>query len=469
VSCWRCYRPHKVRILPCVLRLLTILLLIASLARAAEPFSVNESRALGVDSPAAGSAVIHLNEYFAASTDADRAAARAALIATGVDAVALSHLVGIHTGWQRFAAGAYYINEQLTPLHVAPMDARYFLGIPTNYDRAKAWPLIIMLPTASAFLTNPAPTPDDVQKIYTAWIMDELQKHDDAIVLMPLLNLDELYGPSPAGIATVLNAMQHAMQTVHVDPARVYLFGHSMSAHAVWNIGLHYPTYFASIAPLAGTASQRWQQIRLGNLRNTCPVVWHDADDPFQKVASSRDLVSILRRLKVDVDYLETKNVGHTPTSAIVEDRYKAMRAHTRDLYPAHVYLQTNRPDPPLNRIDWVQIMQILNPANRRNIYFQHGSGMIVTQDNPSKVEATLKDNAIDATTQNVADLRFFFSDTMIDFNKPVTIIVNHRKRFEGMVQPSLDALLADQLFLGRGWRAFSAVVDVDLEKPFLK
>jgi predicted esterase len=446
-----------------------ILLLLAPCARAAEPFSPDESRALAIDSPAAAGAVAHLNEFFTATTDAARSNAKEALTTTGLDPVAISRLVTIRPTWQRLAPGAYYINEPLAILHTTPADARYFLGIPPKYDRATPWPLVIMLPTATPFLTNPAPTPDDVQRIYKDWITEELQKHDDAIVLMPLLNLDELYGPSPVGMATVMNALQHATGVVHIDPARVYLIGHSMSAHAVWNIALHYPTYFASIAPLAGAASQRWQQLRLPNLRNTYPVVWHDADDDFQKVTSSRDLVAVLRRLKIDVDYLETKNVGHTPTSAIVEDRYKSMRAHTRDLYPAHISMVTNRPDPAFNRVDWVQVTQILNPGARRNIYFQHGSGQIVTQDNPTKVEATYKNNTIDATTQNVADLRFFLSDQMIDFAKPVMIIVNHRKRFEAIVQPTLDALLADQLFLGQGWRNFSAIVDVDLEKPFLK
>ena len=47
----------------------------------------------------------------------------------------------------------------------------------------------------------------------------------------------------------------------------VYLIGHSMAAHAVWNIAIHYPTYFATINPLAGSADQSWQRIRLGDLR----------------------------------------------------------------------------------------------------------------------------------------------------------------------------------------------------------
>ena len=103
---------------------------------------------------------------------------------------------------------------------------------------------------------NPPPDADAVVKIYNDWIKDELVKHNDALVLMPLLNLDELYGPSYAGMNSVIQPMLHAADRVNIDPARVYLIGHSTGGHATWNLGLHYATYFASIAPLAGGASQ---------------------------------------------------------------------------------------------------------------------------------------------------------------------------------------------------------------------
>jgi hypothetical protein len=51
----------------------------------------------------------------------------------------------------------------------------------------------------------------------------------------------------------------------------------------------------------------------------------------------------------------------------------------------------------------------------------------------------------------------------MVDFSRPVTIVVNRRGRFEGLLKPDLAEMLKDQLFLGRGWRYYTAIVDVDL------
>ena len=39
---------------------------------------------------------------------------------------------------------------------------------------------------------------------------------------------------SYAGMNSVIQAMHHATHRANIDPARVYLVGHDMAAHAVW-------------------------------------------------------------------------------------------------------------------------------------------------------------------------------------------------------------------------------------------
>jgi hypothetical protein len=47
-----------------------------------------------------------------------------------------------------------------------------------------------------------------------------------------------------------------------------------------------------------------------------------------------------------------------------------------------------------------------------------------------------------------------------------VTVVVNKKGKFEGIVKTSMDEMLKDQLFLGRGWRYFSAGLDIDVIPP---
>ena len=378
--------------------------------------------------------------------------------ATGIDPNILGRITRVRMHWPELKGGVYYVNEKLGPHNV-----HYFLGVPKDYDRTKPWPLVIKLPTADAFVTEPRADAEQVKHTYVGWMTEELKRHPDALVIMPLLNLDELWGPSYVGMNSVIQPMHHAADRVNVDPSRVYLFGHSMSGHATWNLALHYPTYFASVCALAGGAGAEWQRLRLMNLRNVLPVAWHDLNDEVIKVDSSRRLVRALRTLKIPVEYEETKGLGHVPPERTVAACYERMRGKGRELYPKHVSLQSNRLDTLFNRVDWLQVYQPTKPGDEQRILFRRGSGFMVTYPNSWKLEAKLEKNRIDATTINVDVMRVYLNDQMVDLSKPVTVNVNKRGRFEALVKPSVEEMLNDQLFIGRGWRYYTAVVDLDL------
>ena len=256
--------------------------------------------------------------------------------------------------------GVYYVNERFGPHTV-----RYFVGVPTAYDRTRPWPLVIKLPGARRVRQRPsagaATRGGDLPHLGRGGT----SRHPDAVVLMPLLDLKELWGPTYAGMNRVIQPMLHAAGRVNVDPARVYLVGHSMSAHAAWNLALHYPTYFAAFNPLAGAASGDWQRLRLISLRNVLPVVWHDADDDVIPVARSQSIVKALRGLKLDVEYDETKGIGHAPTPEVVEAAYGKLRAARATCTPSRSGSRATGPDTMFNRADWVQVYQPLGRARK--------------------------------------------------------------------------------------------------------
>lgn len=403
-----------------------------------------------------------IEQYFA--VPAARKTVLKALEATGLPPGIVGRLTRVRMDWPDLAPGVYYINERL-----GPHDVRYFLGVPKGYDRTKPWPLVIKLPTADAFVTDPPPDPVQAAAIYSGWVTDELQHHGDSIVIMPLLNLDDLWGPSYNGMNNVIQPMLHAANRCNIDPARVYIVGHAMSAHATWTLALHYTTYLAAFNALAGSASADWQRTRLMNLRNVLPVVWHDFNDESINVQSARQLVQPLRGMKIAVDYLETRNVGHVPTEAIAEERYQKMRARTRDLYPKQVSLQSNRPDTMFNRNDWIQVYQPLNPGEEKRLLFR-GGGFMMVYPTAYSIDATISGNTINVTAKNVGSVRFYLNDQMVDLKQPVIVNFNRVPRFEGLVQLSIEEMLKDQLFLGRGWRYYIGVIDIDFSdrKPVI-
>ncbi len=386
----------------------------------------------------------------------------ASLKATDLNPAILGRLSRIHIDWPKIEPGVYYVNERLGPHEVV-----YFFGVPADYDRTRTWPLVVVLPTASPFVNEPNISPQRVQELYTAWIQLEIQRNPDAIVLMPVLHLRDLYGPSYVGMNRVIQPLLHLPTKLNIDTSRIHLIGHSMSAHAAWNLALHYPTYFTSFIAMAGSASQDWQRVRARNLRNTLPIVWHDANDDVIRVEMSRVLVRLLRNLKIDVDYQETKGMGHTPTADLVAALYEKMRTRTRDPYPRQVMMSSNRPDAIFNRVDWIQVYQMLRPGDEKRLNFARVGGFMVVNQFQYTVDAQIvRQNRIDITTDNVEIMRVYLNDQMIDFRRPVTVSVNRRIRFEGMVQPDIELMLKDQLFLGRSWRYYLSAVDLDLSAP---
>ena len=400
-----------------------------------------------------------IEEYFATPSAGQRKEILRQIAAMRLDPNLLGRITRIHAHWPAMqGGGVFYINQR-----IGPYDVRYFLGVPKSYDRKRAWPLVIKPPGAAAFLTNPPPDAKRVVEIYTSWIQDELKAHGDAIVLMPLLNLDELYGPSYAGMNNVIQPMLDATNHVNFDPARVYMVGHSMAAHAVWNLALHYPTYFAAFDALAGTANYDWQKIRFMNLRNVLPVTWIDRDDKIIKPVQVEAMVRTLKNLKIETIFEETKGLGHVPPPELAENQYRQMRDRVRELYPPQVWQQGDRPDVIFNRNDWVQIYQAEDPGKERRLYFRHGTGHMTESANSCSIKAELKSNQFTIAADNVDSFRLYMNDQMIDFAQPVSVTVNRKVRFKGMVKPSIDEMLKDQIFLGRGWRYYTGVIDIDL------
>lgn len=399
-----------------------------------------------------------IEDFFAADTSADRERIVEQLQQSTFSPDILGRLVRLRMHWPALRGGVYYINER-----VGPHQVMYFVGVPADYDPTRTWPLVIKLPGAHAFVTEPRPGPVEVSKLYSDWIEDELDAHPDAIVLMPRLNLDELWGPSYLGMNSVVQPMLHVAGRLNIEPSRVYLGGQGMSAHAVWNIALHYPTYFAAINPMAGGATADYQRVRLVNLRNVLVVAWHDAQDPLVRVELTRELVRALRASEYDVDYEETSGIGHAPSEQLAHRMYDKFRARQRELYPRQVTLASNRPDALFNRNDWVRVFQPLSTGEEQRVRWRHGSGTAMIHGNPHSITASITEpNCVEVQSRNVESMRFYFNDQMVDFARPVTIAVNGKIRFQGLLTPSVETMLTDQLFLGRGWRYYTAFVDID-------
>ncbi len=115
------------------------------------------------------------------------------------------------------------------------------------------------------------------------------------------------------------------------------------------------------------------------------------------------------------------------------------------------------------NRIDWMQVYQLMKPGQEKQLRFQHGTGRMTLLQNTYTIKAdNSTPNHIDIESDNVESMRIYLNDQMVDFSRPIIVRVNKKVRFEGQVKPSVDEMLKDQIFLGRGWRYFTGIIDID-------
>jgi predicted peptidase len=96
----------------------------------------------------------------------------------------------------------------------------------------------------------------------------------------------------------------HAIDTLNVDPRRVYLTGLSMGGFGTWHMAVEYPNRFAAIAPICGGGYWMYGfPQRVESITHLPTWVFHGAKDNVVPVKASRELVRQLKRCKGNVRF----------------------------------------------------------------------------------------------------------------------------------------------------------------------
>ena len=123
----------------------------------------------------------------------------------------------------------------------------YRLYIPTNYDRSKKYPLVVLLHGAGGDET------DFIEAYEGQWPKLAEQR---GYILASVTGRGPLsgYSKESGGEQDVLDVMELVKSRYSVGP--VFLGGHSMGGNGTWRLGLAYSDKFAGLIPIAGTSAQ---------------------------------------------------------------------------------------------------------------------------------------------------------------------------------------------------------------------
>ena len=183
----------------------------------------------------------------------------------------------------------------------------YRVFVPSTYDGKKAMPLIVALHGAGG-------TEDGFMDGYNR-LLPQLAEQRGYLVATPLgFRVDGGYGSPILGGRSGANSEQDVMQVLarmrvdyKVDPSRIYLMGHSMGGIGTWHLGAKYPDLWAALGSFSGMGFPA----TVARMKAIPQFVVHGDADATVPVVRSREMVAEMKRLGVDLRYIEVAGGNH--------------------------------------------------------------------------------------------------------------------------------------------------------------
>jgi len=163
-------------------------------------------------------------------------------------------------------------------------------------DDGTLYPLVLALHGAGESGTDNA-AQLLANRLVTSWAEPEAQAEHPAFVLAPQRHPDFQWG-NDEGRAALFAMVEHAKETLPIDPDRVYITGISMGSIGTWNMLFDDPSPFAAAVTVAYGPGDNPGLADVVDL-----PIWqfHSEDDRTVPVAGVRQSVVGLERLGVDV------------------------------------------------------------------------------------------------------------------------------------------------------------------------
>jgi predicted peptidase len=176
----------------------------------------------------------------------------------------------------------------------------YRVFVPSSYDGAKTFPLVIALHGMGG-------DENSYFDSYSNGLFKEEAERHGYIVACPK-------GRKPASMyigdaeRDVLDVMAEMMRAYRIDPDRVYLTGHSMGGFGTLSVAMNHPELFAAIAPVAGGVMS---PLGLSKIARIPQLLVHGDADRTVPVERSRLIVEMGKKLGAEIKYIEVPGGDH--------------------------------------------------------------------------------------------------------------------------------------------------------------
>jgi poly(3-hydroxybutyrate) depolymerase len=325
------------------------------------------------------------------------------------------------------------------------------LDVPSDYSPSRSWPLRV---TLHGGVGRTAPGPDDPP----ARPLTDRFPIGGELVLHPRAWAGSEWWTA-GQVENIHRLVDRIKNDYNVDESRIYVTGFSDGGTGAYFLAMRAATLWAACLPLHGhplvLANSDYGvdgMLFSSNLSN-CPLhVVNGGRDPLYPSASVAPIIAMFRRGGVPVDFVPYPEAGHD-LSAWPEERprYEAfLRAHPRIAHPERISWETERTDR-YNRFRWLIIDRLGTRGSDRPLAdvnrYAAGNGLemplFARGRQSGRVDITRRGNTFDAETRGVTAFTLLVSPDVVDFSKPVRVVVNGRPVHDRTVEKSARTLLA--------------------------
>ncbi|MBT3374807.1 MAG: hypothetical protein HN742_02090 [Lentisphaerae bacterium] len=357
---------------------------------------------------------------------------------------------------------------------------------PPDYTPDRTWGLVVLLHGGGSG------TPRETAKLWLAdddgsggYHFGEKLRELDLIAVAPsnLLQPNHKRWSNPESDAYILGVIEEAMARYHIDPDRVCLCGQSMGGFGAYHIVQTIGDRFATVGAHAGAWYYGfWEAMEavdfhiLHGSEDAAPGTRpRFTDTPFARFAHAvlsgyhlphtytehaggHSFSDPLARRAADVffDRATTVRRNPVPDSILTASRKGAFKLYDS---PHHFWLSigdTHFGTFELDHVEPTESQPSYCTTNFRHRLIRCPGGTLRAINH--------RDNTIELWPHNVDEATVWLNDDMVDFNKPVRILVAGKEVFSAQVTPSLETVIESYGRRRDPGMLFSAKVDLDLK-----
>jgi len=196
----------------------------------------------------------------------------------------------------------------------------YRLFTPNDPEKGRRYPLVVFLHGSSGSGT------DNEKQLQGAsmfggliWAADENQKRHPCYIVAPqsdvnwpCVTLHEGERPKLCpglgrGAKSAFGIVDKLLAEEPIDPARIYVTGHSMGGAGTWHMIAQRPDFFAAAVPVCGLPDRS----TAASLKDIPIWNFHGEVDDIEPVETSRLMIEAIRKAEGHPAYTEYPGVGH--------------------------------------------------------------------------------------------------------------------------------------------------------------